>query len=308
LNTSNQQAVKQNTNERASFLEVKMKLLKTGLLIMATFALPLSSFAAKTMSAFTMQKYRDFTECRAQASKSTDYNAIIKSYSKFEEEVQAQLPSKAIDLEQEKLFWESCVHLAKFEYIFNITTDIKQERLSLKNQMERNEKYISAHKKKDGVAPLFYMITGDTTSCYMSFSVASAMFHGMRVKTLYETAADEGTNMWAANLGLAQWMFYAPGILGGGMKKAEKHFLQAIKASQTNAEKFYTYAYYAQFLFERGKKEDSSVYMEKAAALVPESNYIAWIKKLNAKGVGLFTYNREHSGVDKNTDPNAKDL
>ena len=275
---------------------------------MAAFVCSASSFASKAMSSFTMQKYRDFTECRAQASKTTDYNAILESYSKFEKEVLAQLPAQATDLEQEKLFWESCVHLAKFEYIFNIKTDIKQERLSLKDQMERNEKYISAHRKKDGVAPLFYMITADTTSCYMSFSVASAMFHGMRVKTLYENSVSEGTNMWAANLGLAQWMFYAPGLLGGGNKKAEKYFLSAIKASQTNAEKFYTYTYYAQFLFESGKKDECSAYMEKASALYPGSNYIARIKKLNNSGMGLFTYNREHSGVDENTDPNAKDL
>ena len=285
-----------------------MKIIKLCVLLMVAAVCSGSAFAAQTMSSFSLQKYRDFTECRAQASKITDYNAIIESYSKFEEEVLAGLPDQAVDLDQEKLFWESCVRLAKFEYIFNIKTDIKQERLLMKDQMERNENYISAHKKTDGVAPLFYMITADATSCYMSFSVASAMFHGMRVKTLYENAASGGTDMWAANLGLAQWMFYAPGVLGGGNKKAEKHFLAAIEASQTDAEKFYTYTYYAQFLFEIGKEDECSAYMEKAAALYPGSNYIAQIKKLNNSGTGLFTYNRTHSGVDKNTDPEAKDL
>ena len=285
-----------------------MKVLKACLLIVIAFACPVSTYAAKSMSSYTMQKYRDFTECRVLSTKSTDYNSIIKKFSEFEAQVQAELPANAIDLEQEKLFWESCVHLAKFDYIFNVSSDIKQERLSLKDQMNRNEKYISAHKKKDGVAPLFYMITADTTSCYMSFSVASAMFHGMRVKTLYQTAAENGSGMWAANLGLAQWMFYAPGIFGGGNKKAEKHFLEAIKVSQTDYEKFYTYSYYAQFLFETGKKEECSIYMEKASSICPGSNYIARLKKLNASGIGLFTYNREHSGVDKNNDPNATDL
>ena len=285
-----------------------MKVLKTCLLIIIAFACPVSSFATKNMSSYTMQKYQDFTECRAQASKTTDYKAILQKYSEFEAEVVSKLPANAIDLEQEKLFWESCVHLAKFEYIFNVSSDIKQERLSLKDQMNRNEKYISAHKKKDGVAPLFYMITADTTSCYMSFSVASAMFHGMRVKTLYQTSAENGANMWAANLGLAQWVYYAPGLFGGGTKKAEKYFLEAIKASQTNAEKFYTYSYYAQYLFEMGKKEECSTYLEKAGSLYPGSTYIARLKKLNANGMGLFTYNREHSGVDKNDDPNATDL
>ncbi len=285
-----------------------MKRLKNCFLIVFAFACQVSTFAAKSMSSYTMQKYQDFTECRVQASKSSDYKAILKKYSDFEEEVQAQLPSRAIDLEQEKLFWESCVHLAKFEYVFNVSSDIKQERLLMKDQMNRNEKYISAHKKKDGVAPLFYMITADTTSCYMSFSVASSMFHGMRVKKLYQTAVEEGTNMWAANLGLAQWMYYAPGIFGGGVKKAEKYFLDAIKASQTDYEKFYTYSYYAQFLFESGKKEECSGYMKMAEAICPGSNYIARLKKLNAAGIGLFKYNRDHSGVDNNTDPDAKDL
>lgn len=285
-----------------------MKRMKNCFLIVFAFACQVSTFAAKSMSSFTMQKYQDFTECRVQASKSSDYNAILKKYSDFESEVQAQLPTRAIDLEQEKLFWESCVRLAKFDYVFNVSSDIKQERLLMKDQMNRNEKFISAHRKKDGVAPLFYMITADTTSCYMSFSVASSMFHGMRVKKLYQTAVEEGTNMWAANLGLAQWMYYAPGIFGGGTKKAEKYFLDAIKASQTDFEKFYTYSYYAQFLFESGKKEESSSYMKMAEAICPGSNYIARLKKLNAAGIGLFKYNRDHSGVDKNDDPNATDL
>ncbi|MBO4760033.1 MAG: hypothetical protein J5505_08245 [Spirochaetaceae bacterium] len=285
-----------------------MKILKLCIFAMLAAVCSASAFAAQTMSSFTMQKYRDFTECRVQASKTIDCNAIIESFSKFEEEVLAGLPDQAVDLEQEKLFWESCVRLAKFEYIFNIKSDIKQERLLMKDQMERNENYISAHKKTDGVNPLFYMITADTTSCYMSFSVASAMFHGMRVKTLYETAASGGADMWAANLGLAQWMFYAPGFLGGGNKKAEKHFLAAIEASQTDAEKFYTYIYYAQFLFESGRKEECSAFMQKADTLYPSTNYIAQIKKLNNCGTGLFTYNRNHSGVDQNTDPDAKDL
>ena len=60
--------------------------------------------------------------------------------------------------------------------------------------------------------------------------------------------------------------------------------------------------------FELDKKDECSLYMLKAEAICPGSNYIAWLKKLNKAGQGLFTYNREHSGVDKNTDPNAKDL
>ena len=48
--------------------------------------------------------------------------------------------------------------------------------------------------------------------------------------------------------------------------------------------------------------------MKMAEAICPGSNYIARLRKLNANGMGLFTYNREHSGVDNNTDPDAKDL
>ena len=51
----------------------------------------------------------------------------------------------------------------------------------------------------------------------------------MRVKKLYQTAVEEGTNMWAANLGLAQWMYYAPGIFGGGVKKGRNIFLTQLR-------------------------------------------------------------------------------
>ena len=283
---------------------------KMRLILFTILLIPLSSplFAAKNMSEYTLQKYKDYTKCRAIWTTYPDANVILSELQVFLNEVLPNLPEKAIDAEQESLFWKSSVLVSTFEFSFNEKSDFKKERLALKDQIKLNEEYISAHKKTDGVSPLLYMITGDATSFYMSFSVASAMFHGMRVKKLYELASQNDSRGWSARLGLGQWLFYAPAVFGGGMEKSKSTFLAAVNAAQTNAEKFFTYLYYSQILFEDGQKELCNSYIEKAEALFPNSNLSKRIRRFNAQGISLYAFNREHSGAEKNTDPNAKDL
>ena len=49
-------------------------------------------------------------------------------------------------------------------------------------------------------------------------------------------------------------------------------------------------------------------FLNKAEKLYPGNRLTKQIKELNAKNVSFLQYNREHTGVDSNNDPNAKDL
>ncbi len=262
------------------------------------------------MSPYTLQKYTEFTSKRAIWSTYTDANKVIQELDEFLAQVNAELPNQALDLEQEQLFWESSVRMGKFEYIFWTPgdVDLKKIRLELKDQMKRNKAFIDKRKKAKNTAPLLHMISGDVTGCYITFSIAAAIFRGYSVKTHYEDAIEGNTNIWAAHTGLAQWYFYAPGICGGSNKKAGKHFKAAVDCSKTDADKFYTYIYYSQFLFEDKQKDLAADYLNKAEKLFPGNRLTKQIKELNAKNVSFLQYNREHTGVDSNTDPNAKEL
>ena len=123
-----------------------MKYTKTiFLLLIFSLFTSLSLFAGgSAMSPYTLQKYTEFTSKRAIWSTYTDANKVIQELDEFLDQVNAELPGQALDLEQEQLFWESSVRMGKFEYIFWTPgdVDLKKIRLELKDQMkEKFPKY-----------------------------------------------------------------------------------------------------------------------------------------------------------------------
>ncbi len=291
--------------------EIKIKKTIVFCIFVALLLTPLA--AAEKLSDYSLQKYQEFTANRIKWTTYTDNNVILKEIDAFMDEVYKELPYKALDYEQEKLFWESNYKVETFVYIFAVEDlDLKEVRLALKKQMQKDEDYISSHEKmkdaKGGVAPQMYILTADVTSCYMSFSVAAALFHGMRVKGLYATALKKDSSLWNANTGMGQWLYYAPGFVGGGLKKASKYFQAAYDVSAGEKDRFYTGVYLSQICFEAGDSIGCSKYLSEAEAICPESHHVKLVKRVNAKGYSLFYYNRHRTGVDENDDPNATEL
>lgn len=280
-------------------------------LLALLLAAPLS--AGERLSDYTLRKYQDFTGNRIRWTCITDNNVILKEIDAFIADVYRNLPFKALDYEQEKLFWESNYQVETFCYVFAVEgLDLKQVRLALKELMQKDEAYISSHEKmkgtNGGVAPQMYILTSDVTSCYMSFSVASAMFHGMRVKGLYAAALRKAPTLWNANTGMGQWLYYAPGIFGGGLKKAAKYFQAAYDGATDDCDRFFTSVYLSQIRFEEGNTAECARYLAEAEAICPESHHVKNVRRQNAKGKSLFYYNRHRSGVDDNSDPDATEL
>lgn len=272
-----------------------------------------SVFAGERLSDYTLRKYQDFTGNRIRWTCITDNSVILKEIDAFIAEVYRDLPYKALDYEQEKLFWESNYKVETFCYIFATEgLDLKEVRLALKDQMQKDEDYIASHEKmkgaNGGVAPQMYILTSDVMSCYMSFSVASALFHGMRVKNLYAAALKKNPSLWNANTGMGQWLYYAPGFVGGGLKKAAKYFQAAYDGATDSCDRFFTSVYLSQICFEQGDSASCARYLAEAEAISPESHHVKNVRKQNAKGVSLFYYNRHRTGIDENDDPDATEL
>lgn len=270
-------------------------------------------FAGEKLSDYTLQKYQEFTGNRVKWTTYRDNNAILKEIDAFMGDVYRNLPYKALDYEQEKLFWESNYQVETFCYIFAVEDlDLKEVRLALKDLMQKDEDYISSHEKmkgaNGGVAPQMYILTSDVTSCYMSFSVASALFHGMRVKNLYAAALKKAPTLWNANTGMGQWLYYAPGFVGGGLNKAAKYFQSAYDGAVDDCDRFFTSVYLSQICFEQGDAAKCAKYLAEAESICPESGHVKNVRKQNAKGISLFYYNRHRTGVDENDDPGATDL
>ena len=283
------------------------------LLGLLTVLLTAPLFAGEKLSDYTLRKYQDFTGNRIRWTCITDNNVILREIDAFIADVYRELPYKALDYEQEKLFWESNYQVETFCYIFAVEDlDLKEVRLALKELMKKDEAFISSQEKmkgpNGGVAPQMYIMTSYVTSCYISFSVASAMFHGMRVKGLYAAALKKNPVLWNANTGMGQWLYYAPGIFGGGLKKAAKYFQAAYDGATDDCDRFFTSVYLSQIHFEQGDTAKCAKYLAEAEAICPESHHVKNVKRQNAKGRSLFYYNRHRSWVDDNSDPDATEL
>lgn len=269
--------------------------------LLALIAAPI--FAGEKLSDYTLQKYKEFTSNRVKWTTYSDSNAILSEIDTFMGDVYRTLPYKALDYEQEKLFWESNYQVETFCYIFaKEGQDLTQIRLVLKDLMLKDEAYIEAHENmtgvRGGVAPEMYILTSDVTSCYMSFSVASSLYNGMRVKNLYEEALKKNPTLWNANTGLGQWLFYAPGLVGGSVKKAAQYFQAAYDGAECEGSRFFTSIYLSQIFFEMGDTAECAKYLAVAESICPDSHQLQLVKRQNTKGVSLFYYNRHRTGVD----------
>ncbi|MCR5762160.1 MAG: TRAP transporter TatT component family protein [Treponema sp.] len=235
---------------------------------------------------------------RVEASSCKSNNESMKMLDEFKKQTERELPMHAIDIEQELLIFESLYVMERHHYLYDYEDKRPFLCDAMKAQMEKNENYLAKFKSRENANKWLYVLTGDVTSCYMTFSLSATLRYGFHVKDLYEKALklDSGLSYALTNLG--QWMFYAPKIFGGGKKKALKCFTRAVESSKNDGEQFFSDMYMSQFYFDRKKMDLSKKYFDKAYAFNQDSSYLELIKILNENGWSLFYYNRHRAGID----------
>lgn len=217
----------------------------------------------------------------------------------WEAEVEHDLPSAAIDLEQERLIFESLFLMEKRHYQYDPKSPEMYKKL--KEQFKKNDQWISEH-EKEGINRWLYLFTGDMTSCYMMRSIPATLYYGLGVKRLYENAIKVDPSFAYGHINLGIWKYYAPGIFGGGAKKALKHYEAAAKGAKTDKAKYIANLYLSQYWFEKKDMEKCAEFLDKAEERSPGNKELALIRKVNTRGISLFEFNRSESGIDENTD------
>ncbi len=263
-------------------------------------ASPLS--ANQQISTYTNQKIKDFNSMIVEFYAHPTNPENMKRIESFKTDTFSKLEHNAIDYEQESLILENYIKLEQFALSFYSPSgrDLKQTRLMLKELMKKDENWLSKN-GQDGANAFMYLVTADTTSCYMTFSMAATLLYGMRVKKLYEKALGADPNLTIANINLGQWLFYAPSMFGGSKTKAGNNFRDALSRAATDSDKYFAYIFYSQFCFENKDIQSASVFLEKAEEISPNDDFISKVKKLNENNTSLFAANRKRSGVDENT-------
>ncbi|MBQ9206413.1 MAG: hypothetical protein IJ158_06825 [Treponema sp.] len=261
--------------------------------------------ATAVISDFTEQKVEEFVSYRVLLKSAEDefaYSTILS----LRDAALAELPRHAVNYEQEECILESLYLLEYYEHALNSTGNQKDLRAQIKSQMKKNVAYIDNHKKEPMSEWLFHF-SADLIAYYMTRSVPATILYGFKVKGYYEKSIEINKNRASSFICLGNWCFYAPGIAGGGKKKALNYFEQALKCAEIPGEKYLAYIGYSQINFENKNKEKAAEYLEKAIALDLGRKDLDLIARCNKKGYSYFQYLRNRSGIDEEMAEDEKD-
>ncbi|OJF75721.1 MAG: hypothetical protein BKP49_11030 [Treponema sp. CETP13] len=197
-----------------------------------------------------------------------------------------------------QLILDNFILMEKYSYLFlHKASNSTLENLIIP-QKEINDKWFCTHDKPT-INKWLYTTSADIFSWSLEFlSKSDVIKYGCIARDHYKTALKDDPNMAFALFGLAQWNIYVPVILGGGKNKAIKLFKQAIKVSRNRSEKFYSYIYLSQAYFDKNKKQQSSLTLQKALELAPNSSHIHFIQSLNQDNCSYFEYMTNRTNIE----------
>lgn len=284
-------------------LLIAMKKLFPLILILALFGG--CAAADDVISAFTRQKVEEFVTFRITLKSAKD-EVAYQTIDALKESALAELPSHAVDFEQEKCLLESLYFVEYYEHALNSTGNQKELRAEMKRLMKQNFACLDS-RKKNQICDWMYQLSGDVTAYYMTRSVPATLFYGMRVKGFYEKALGVNEKRSISHVCLGNWCFYAPGIAGGGKARAKRHFEDALACAEIDGEKYLAYIGMSQIQYECKNKDAAKEYLEKAVALGLGRKDLDRIARCNEKGYSYFQYLRNRSGIDEEMAEDEKD-
>lgn len=256
-------------------------------------------FCYDRISEYTANKIAEVLQPYVIMGLEDEVETPLKKIAALEEEMIPVLQKHAVDYNQEILILKSLYLMERRHYQFDPKTNSPELNELFKEQFKENERWLSEHENQP-VNKWLLLFTGDLTSCYMVRSIASTISYGMHVRRLYERALEQDNQFVLAYINLGLWRQYAPKIFGGGEERALTEYTNAFNCAKTDTEKYISSIYISQYWFEKGNHEKCAEYLSIAERSSPQSKEIPLIKKMNADGISLFTYNRTQSGVDDN--------
>ncbi len=287
-----------------NFLSMKQTKFLTLIFSSVFFAAGFLSFADGEISAWTEEKALEFVTLRVQLKNSKNLKKTAETLDQFEADALAQVESYAIDLEQEKLIFQTLVYIERYEN-FNSRSNRAEYRKQAKELMKRNHHIIDS-RGFEKTSKWTYYLSGDITSYYMTRSIPATLLYGLRVKSWYQEAIKKDKYMPMPNVSLGNWYFFAPGIMGGSKKTAGECYKRALEGAKVTGEKYLIYLYYSQYLFDKKDKKAAS-YLEMAYDLNVGNKELNKITELNCMGTSYFEFMRTRAGIDEEIPEEEKD-
>lgn len=193
--------------------------------------------------------------------------------------------------EVEQMVVTNMIDCERYTYNSRLPDTKKMLDKLLSAQCKLNKKYIEAH-KKEKLDPWILLSAGSVTSCYMALEpLKTAFTYGYWVRDLFAEVVERAPNMSHAQLNLAQWYYYCPGILGGSKKKAKELFRKSFEVASTDHDRFESAVLMSQLAFDEKDTANYEKYIAIAEAISPNNFYLHDILNTNrTKNESVFKY------------------
>ena len=147
--------------------------------------------------------------------------------------------------------------------------DDKEKYDYLKNQIDKNENYLSSDN-------IDYLISVSELMSYIVYycGLPEKISFGGKTKDIYKKVLDKDSNNFFALLGTAIEYMHAPKIAGGSDKKAFEYFNKALNNSNQKYQKYLSYVWLSQYYFKIKDNENYQKYIDASIEIYPNGDLL----------------------------------
>ena len=147
--------------------------------------------------------------------------------------------------------------------------DDKEKYNYLKNQIDKNENYLSSD-------DIDYLISVSELMSYIVYycGLPEKISFGGKTKDIYKKVLEKDSNNFFAILGTAVGYMHAPAIAGGSDKKAFEYFNKALNNSNQKYQKYLSYVWLSQYYFKTKDNENYQKYIDMSIEIYPNGDLL----------------------------------
>lgn len=195
--------------------------------------------------------------------------------------------------EEAKLVLDAFVDLEMLAYKQSINYNDPTIKTTAYDQYLKLQGWLDAH-PSETPNKWMYCAAAEAFNWYLAYlPMTQILTKGMLPKEYYEAALEQDPDMSYALCSLGQWLYFAPGIAGGGTKKAKSMLEKSVKTARTNPEKYITHLIYSQILFQTKDYTGAEKELAAAEAIQPDNTRARRFRQVNAKGFSWFEFSRD---------------
>lgn len=203
-------------------------------------------------------------------------------------------PAKTAGFSEEtKLILDAVLDLSALTFYQADNSEDPQIQIIAEKQYKKLQNWIDNH-KNETPNKWTYCLAAEAFDWYLVYlPIPQILAKGLLPKTYYLNALEQDPDMSYALCGLAQWLYYAPGIVGGGKKAACNYLEKSVNTAQTNADRYFSHLFYSQILFELKDTKGADQQLAAAETVQPGSRRITRFRQMNALGYSWFEFARD---------------